>query len=118
MIEITEWCDYTEQTCTIGNCTWSVPSLIHEAKDLEVFDMPLEHLNIANIYPSITSTTMYLKHVHSILVADLEYPVILDQEGEIMDGRHRIANAILKGLKTIKCVRFVKNPEPTVYKGE
>ena len=44
--------------------------------------------------------------------ADLNCPIILDEDGEIMDGRHRIVKAIITHEKTIKAVRFDENPEP------
>lgn len=51
-------------------------------------------------------------HMAAINAADLSYPIILDEDGEIMDGRHRIMKAMLAGEKTIKAVRFDENPSP------
>jgi len=39
-------------------------------------------------------------------------PIILDEDGELMDGRHRIMKALLIGLETVKAVRFDQNPPP------
>jgi len=36
----------------------------------------------------------------------------MDEDGEIMDGRHRIMRAMLDGADTIKAVRFDENPSP------
>jgi len=36
--------------------------------------------------------------------ADLNYPVIVTNNGEVIDGRHRILKAIGKGLKYVKAV--------------
>jgi hypothetical protein len=47
-----------------------------------------------------------------IMKADLNYPIILDEDGEIIDGRHRVIKALYLGHKTIKAVRFDTNPEP------
>ncbi|MGB7341066.1 MAG: hypothetical protein WBC91_19375 [Phototrophicaceae bacterium] len=47
-----------------------------------------------------------------ILAADLQYPIIISAEGNIMDGMHRIMKSYVFGLPTIKAVRFDNNPEP------
>ncbi len=54
-----------------------------------------------------------LAHMKRILNADLRYPVILNQDGSIMDGAHRTCKAILEGAEKIAVVRFTKTPEPT-----
>lgn len=53
-----------------------------------------------------------LEHFKSVKQADLRYPIILDEDGEILDGRHRLMRAILDGYETIKAVRFIENPRP------
>jgi hypothetical protein len=42
----------------------------------------------------------------------LSHPIILDEDGVIMDGRHRVMKALLTEQKTIKVVRFDENPDP------
>jgi hypothetical protein len=51
-------------------------------------------------------------HMKAVQAADLNFPIILDEDGEIMDGRHRIMKAFLEGKETIKAVRFDTNPDP------
>jgi ParB-like chromosome segregation protein Spo0J len=51
-------------------------------------------------------------HMHAVKNADLKYPIILDEDGEIMDGRHRIMKALYLGVESIKAVRFDANPSP------
>jgi hypothetical protein len=53
-----------------------------------------------------------LEHVRLIEDADLSYPIILSATGEVMDGRHRLAKAALRGDSHILVVRFLKDPEP------
>jgi len=74
-------------------------------------DIPLEHLNIYHKYKDITLRDMVM-HMKAVNDADLSYPIILDEDGEIMDGRHRLMKALLTGVKTIKAVRFDENPSP------
>ncbi|MEL6525002.1 MAG: chromosome partitioning protein ParB [Chloroflexota bacterium] len=51
-------------------------------------------------------------HTKRILATDLQYPIILSDEGNIMDGMHRVLKSYVFGLPTVKAVRFSKNPEP------
>jgi len=53
-----------------------------------------------------------IEHIQLIDEADLAFPIILAANGEVMDGRHRIAKAALLGLKTIECVQFSEDPQP------
>ena len=43
---------------------------------------------------------------------DLSYPIILDQDGRVMDGMHRVCRAVREGIDRISAVRFATNPEP------
>jgi hypothetical protein len=53
-----------------------------------------------------------LAHIHLIQEADLSFPIILAANGEVMDGRHRIAKAALEGRRTIDAVQFQIDPAP------
>jgi len=99
------------QQCKLGNHLWFIARLITLSKDLKPFDIPLKHLNVYNKYKDLTLREM-VSHMKSVNEADMSYPIILDEDGEIMDGRHRIMNALLNNTKSIKAVRFDKNPEP------
>ncbi len=60
----------------------------------------------------------FVGHIQKVLDADLTYPIILDDEGYVMDGRHRIAKALLEGHESIKFVRFEKTPGPDIVGDE
>jgi len=53
-----------------------------------------------------------LAHIRMIDEADLSFPIILAANGEVMDGRHRIAKAALEGRATISAVQFDADPPP------
>lgn len=99
------------QRCILGNNIWSVARLITLSKDFEVMDIPLNHLNVYSTYENLSLRDM-VKHFNAVNDADLNYPIIMDEDGELMDGRHRIMKALLNGVDTIKAVRFDENPEP------
>lgn len=52
------------------------------------------------------------QHAKRIMEADLAYPVILAQDGHLMDGGHRIAKAWIMGLTEINAVQFEVDPAP------
>lgn len=99
------------QRSRLGNNSWSVARLITLSKDFEVMEIPLQHLNVYNTYEKLTLREMVV-HMKAVRDADLQYPIILDEDGEIMDGRHRIMKALFFGIKTIRAVRFETNPSP------
>ena len=74
-------------------------------------EVPLNHLNVYYTYSKITLREMVM-HMKTVQSADLNFPIILDEDGELMDGRHRIMRAMLEGRETIKAVRFDENPSP------
>ena len=110
-MKIPEFCSHNNQMAQLGRHHWTVSRLIDLAKDLPVMEIPLDHLNVLNKYENLTLRTMVM-HIKAVQASDLKYPIILDEDGEIMDGRHRIMKALLAGKKTIKAVRFDVNPSP------
>ena len=108
-VYIEPWPEYKSQMCNLGKCHFSVARLIDLSRDFEVFEVPLRHLNIYYTYEKL-SLREFVKHMRAILDADLSFPIILDEDGELMDGRHRIMRAMLEEKPTIKAVRFDVNP--------
>lgn len=105
------FCKTDEQMSRLGNHEWHVTRLFELSKKLEVMEIPLKHINMLYIYPSLTLREL-AGHMIAVKNADLTYPIILDENGEIMDGRHRLMKAIIEGKETIKAVRFEVNPSP------
>lgn len=103
------------QNCQIGDEIWDCSRLFHLTKDFEPFEMPLKHINMDHNYECLTLREM-AGHMYAVLNADLSYPIILDEDGIIMDGRHRLMKCILEDIETIKAVRFGSNPSPCRYK--
>ena len=110
-MKIESFCSPDIQMSKLGAHHWSVPRLFELSRDLPVMDIPLDHLNIYHKYDVVTLRDMVM-HMRAVNEADLSFPIILDEDGDIMDGRHRLMKALLTGTKTIKAVRFEKNPEP------
>jgi hypothetical protein len=53
-----------------------------------------------------------LGHMRLVLEADLSFPIILSERGEVMDGRHRVVKAALEGSDVIDVVQFESDPTP------
>lgn len=110
-MKIKQWYAPDNQMAQVGRHHWSVSRLFELSKNLPVMEVPLNHLNIWYKYENLTLREMVM-HMKAVNDADLNYPIILDEDGELMDGRHRIMKAILNGCESIKAVRFDENPSP------
>ena len=110
-MKIPEWVKPEDQMSNIGRHHWSIPRLFELSKNLPVMEVPIDCLNVWHNYEKLSSRKLVM-HMKAVNAADLNYPIILDEDGEIMDGRHRIMKAMLLGHTTIKAVRFDENPSP------
>jgi len=110
-MKIKNWISPQDQMCRLGRHMWSVPRLFELVRDFPVMEIPLNHLSVYYIYEKLTLREMVM-HMRAVNDADLDKPIILDEDGELMDGRHRLMKAMLIGNETIKAVRFDENPSP------
>ena len=111
MVKIEPFCNPEGQMSKLGGHHWSVSRLFELSKGFPVMEIPLVHLNIYHKYEAISLRDMVM-HMKAVNDSSLDYPIILDEDGDIMDGRHRLMKALLTGAETIKAVRFEKNPSP------
>jgi hypothetical protein len=97
---------------------WKCKTLWKLAEDLPVEDVPLESFDWTNENfqcESLSNPPLWRDigdHAKRILAADLQYPIIINAEGDVMDGMHRILKSYVFGLPTIKAIRFTTNPAP------
>lgn len=98
------------QEIEISGKKYNVSATLFEARDLEVIDYPLDYMNISYCSPCADTFRDFVAHVMMVNQADTSHPIILNEDGSIIDGKHRLAKAILAGDKTIKCKRFDKDP--------
>lgn len=110
-MKVKAWHSPNDQMCNLGRAHWSVPRLFELARDLPVMDVPLDHVHLFYTYEKLTLREMVM-HMKAVQDADLSKPIILDEDGEVMDGRHRLMKAMLLGVPSIKAVRFDENPSP------
>jgi hypothetical protein len=95
-----------------GLLAWDVFRLIELAKTLPVIEVPLTAIkeldeafwyDLGNARPTCRSI---IEHVDLMGKADLRYPIILCEQGRVMDGMHRVCKAVLQGNLLIKAVQF------------
>lgn len=97
---------------------WDVHKLIAKSKALPVIDIKLSSVKELeeNYWFQGNSDEPTCKRIadHMLLVreSDLNFPIILAEDGSVMDGMHRVCKAYLHGHDIIKAVKFGRNPEP------
>jgi hypothetical protein len=101
-----------------GYDAWDVGHLIELSADLPVQQVPLASIReLDTVYwfgadGSPTTVRIMVRHMQRINEVDLSYPVILNAQGHIMDGMHRVARCLLEGRSSVTAVQFVEQPEP------
>ena len=110
-MKIPEWPRPDNQMSQLGRHHWSVSRLIELSRGLPVMEVSIDHISVDFIYDRLRLRELVM-HMKAAQEADLNCPIILDEDGSVMDGRHRIMKAILNGHSTIKAVRFDENPSP------
>jgi hypothetical protein len=99
--------------------TWYVDRLWTLAHDLETESVPIESIAAVdqNVWfwdghaPTVRNITARIRRIEE---ADLAYPIILNANGDVMDGAHRLARALHEGLHEVVVVRFAEEPPPDV----
>lgn len=91
---------------------YSVARLLDDAKDLPAFDVPLASLDLRSQPWDGDNLFQLAFHVRKCMKADLSQPILLDWNGGIADGRHRILKALALGKRTIKARRITWKIEP------
>ena len=97
---------------------YSVARLLDDAKHLPVFDVPLAALDLSSRIWSDCNMFALAFHVKKCADADLRHPILLDWNGGVADGRHRIIKAIMDGKRTIKARRMYWKPDPDKKEGD
>jgi|ERR1043166_1166636 ParB-like chromosome segregation protein Spo0J len=91
-----------------GLLAWDVDRLCELSRDLPRKSVPLAGMRELDD----VAWREEAEHAKLIDEADLSYPIILSANGEVMDGRHRLAKAAMNGCETIEAVQFETDPEP------
>ncbi len=92
-------------------------SLILASKGLPVQKMRItKKIMDEKIHWTLNSFFDLKVHIDRINKSDLKYPVIVGPKDKIIDGRHRLMKAVLKGKKSLDYVKLDKLPPPDKFK--
>ena len=89
---------------------YSTAKLIQASKKYPVFDLPLAGVDLSRGAWQVNDLSDFIHHAKRCNDADLKYPIILDSQGVIADGCHRLVKAVVLGHKTIKAIRLQEMP--------
>ncbi len=96
---------------------WYTERLWQATKDLPIIDVEIEslrHLDAVCWFDDSFQPTLrnVVEHFVRMQRVDTNYPIILDPDGQIFDGAHRVAKAMAHGKSTIKAVQMNEVPPP------
>ena len=103
-----------KQVISIQGRKYNVHAAIFAARDLPVQEMPLDQVYTAYCSPAEDTLRDFVAHCRMVNDADLAFPVLMNENGALIDGKHRLAKAMMLGEKTLKFRRFDTDP-PSCY---
>lgn len=110
-MEIKKAWDFKEsQSITISGKVYNVHDCIRLSSELDVVELDIDSIYIGYCCPNSSTMRSFVEHMKSTMEADLDCPIILNEDGVIIDGRHRLSKALYLGEKTIKARRFNEDP--------
>lgn len=107
----------SNQSINIRGKIYNTHAAIGMAKNLKVRKIKMSDMYLSYRNPSGDTLRDFVEHVKSVIEADTSFPIIQNEDGEIIDGKHRLAKAMLEGHDTISVKRFEKDPNP-IFKWE
>ena len=101
---------------SLGERAWHVESIWKAAEDVAVEPVAIDSIQEIDedcwFNGEPATVREVVRHARSIDGADLTRPVILSSDGQVLDGMHRVAKALLEGCATIAAQRLPIDPEP------
>lgn len=91
---------------------YSVARMLDDAKNLPVFEVPVSALSLSDEIWGGCNILALAFHVKKCMDADLSFPILLDWNGDLADGRHRLIKAIATGKRTLLAKRFTWKMDP------
>jgi hypothetical protein len=101
-----------------GLLAWDVDRLVKLTAGFVILDVLLKDIRELDepfwfsAEGDVPTCRKIAEHAQLIQETNLDYPIILDADGRVMDGMHRVCKALISGAPSIKAVRFTKPPEP------
>jgi hypothetical protein len=91
---------------------YDVPNLIQFAKEkgYKTFTLDLQGIDLSKLMWHIENMKDITYHMKRVLDSDLSIPILIDDQGCICDGWHRVVKAIISGIDNIEAIRFEEMP--------
>ena len=101
----------------LGLRAWDVDRLISLSASLPTEQVPLAAISEVDAdywfsRGTLATVRAVVGHMQLVNESDLSYPIILDPDGGVMDGMHRVAKALLAGCDAVPARRLLTLPEP------
>lgn len=92
---------------------WKTSTLIKESKSLPIIKFKVNSISIDEILQwKLSNIRDYCIHYKRVTNANLKFPIILRDDGYIMDGWHRLIKAMVDGIEYLPARKFEVNPKP------
>lgn len=108
------WEFITPQTIKVSGRTYNVHDAIRMSENLPVREMLMDDMYLGYISPDDGSFMSFVRHAKAVQEADTSFPILMNENGFVIDGRHRLAKLLLDGARTVRFRRFEKDP-PECY---
>lgn len=98
--------------------TWDVHRLARLAKGQVSVLVPLSDITELDelwwyqAKDDVPTPRSLVEHMVLVQETDLTHPIILCQDGRLMDGMHRVVKALLEGRDSIEAVKLIPTPAP------
>lgn len=100
-----------------GLDAWDVDRLVELVATVPTEEIPLADIaEVDTAYwfdhgdePTVRAVVGHTRLVQEV---DLNYPIVVDPDGRVMDGMHRVARALLEGHTAITAKRLTAVPDP------
>jgi hypothetical protein len=108
---------YHLRVSEVGLLAWDVDRLVRLTSEQPLIDLPLDRIKELDEPfwfsddADIPTCRCIAEHAKLINETSLDHPIIIDPEGRVMDGMHRVCKAFIQGAKTIKAVRLLAMPQ-------
>jgi len=100
----------------LGERAWHIETVWRAALDLPVEEVAIDVIREIDEdcwFGGRPATVRdVVSHARRIVDADLSLPVILASDGQVLDGMHRIAKAVLCGQVSVTAQRLATDPDP------
>lgn len=91
-----------ESVAGLGNRRWKIQDLRKAVENEPIYQVPIAFIDLASHrFDDEDGLIGFAHHMKHVLDCDTSDPIIFDQWGRILDGRHRLVKALMEGKTTI-----------------